>query len=147
VNDQISSKDFITYLRFVYCGYEEKSLTVKDDPGSVAIVSLVYGDKQGTSAILDKPIFNPDGVYFLYHSALEKGEIRLAYKAEQYMIKNFSKVVKSNSAKQWKSELIKRITEIFSGPFSNWCHFSTWLDVLWFSHHTKNKTLNSKHKR
>jgi len=108
----------------------------------VAIVSLIYEDKKGVNSILEREIFTLNTVYFLYEMALEKGELILAFKAEQYMIKNFSKVTKS--VNQWKPELVKRINEILVGPFSSWCHFCTWLDVLWFSHHTENTELQAR---
>jgi len=60
------------------------------------------------------------------------------------MEEHFDKVIRSESVKAWPKDQISDTTQFFKKPFDTWCTFCSWLDVLWFAHHTENADLKSQ---
>jgi len=140
----MTQKDFISYLRLVYTNYELSSLGSKDDLAGMLHVAITYDDHKLTKIIsFDNNLYNPDNIGHLHKIALENALEQIESESMTYIYTHFDKVVRSPHVKHWYPTLINKFLDILQGDFKNWCHFSTWLDVLWFSHSTESAQLKA----
>jgi len=107
-------------------------------------VAIAYRDQNLFAKLASLDVFNGDNVIRLKRIASEYGFKQLEVDATTYMQEHFDKVVRSEYVKTWPKDMIDETTKMFSGPYSSWCTFCNWLDILWFSHHTENNELKTK---
>jgi len=92
-----------------------------------------------------KIYLNPENVASLYVVAKANNLQQLEKESSTYLEQNFDVLVRSKDIlAKWPKTLLKEYRTKLNDNFSTWCHFASWLDVLWFGHNTDNQKMKNK---
>jgi len=135
----------VDYLRVVYSDYHAHSVNSRSDIGGLIQIGIIFKEQKLLQLLSKKDIFKPENVASLYVVAKANNLQQLEKESSTYLEQNFDVLVRSKDIlAKWPKTLLKEYRTKLLDDFSTWCHFASWLDVLWFGHNTDNQKMKNK---
>eukprot|EP01130_Rhizamoeba_saxonica_P004880 TRINITY_DN1976_c0_g2_i2.p1 TRINITY_DN1976_c0_g2~~TRINITY_DN1976_c0_g2_i2.p1 ORF type:complete len:886 (-),score=148.10 TRINITY_DN1976_c0_g2_i2:38-2470(-) len=143
-NDNADSRSLVEFLRMVYCNFSIPPRRIESDVGTLFELGVEFDEFRLINILSKISSLHHSNVGNIYVAASKFGYDKVVDNCIRYLEHNFYELSRDAEAiSMWPKQFIRFVRKkILKKNQSN--TFFSWLDVLWFSHHANENSLNEK---